>query len=415
MMRRPPKSPTYWPAVSAWFGWLSCPGLRRVGAAPARIRTSFRPVSATLFTFTAIALAIVGPAPTVAQTPPPEEIEIIGSGAAAIAKDLGAVEEEAIWDAKRNAVEQAAGIFLRARAIGRDFELQSDEIEGRTGGFIRKWAVLPGSRKIEALGGGRVLRLQVKATVALLPVIRKLTDIKDVYEDLERPRIRVEITNDSARRVKDAIAASLKAQGFELSRDEKAEILISGIVEYTPTLRLGDRETPYGIGERMAACRARLSLEVISTASEAVLITLSGQGSGRSFTSDTEARSDSAEAAADSLIVEGRDQFRENLLVRWARERQEGHIIALKSTGVDSGARAAIRQQIAAMRGFRKFISESTKAGVYTLRLLTRLDTRAVRRRLAALTLAHKEIAVLDNRGPLITCSVRPAQRVSNR
>ena len=47
------------------------------------------------------------------QTPPPEELEIVGEGAAAISKDLAAVEEEAIWDAKRNAVEQAAGIFLR--------------------------------------------------------------------------------------------------------------------------------------------------------------------------------------------------------------------------------------------------------------------------------------------------------------
>src|SRR5688500_9540570 len=172
-----------------------------------------------------------------AQTEFKEEIEIVADGAAAVTKDLAAVEEEAVWDAKRNAVEQAAGIFLRARAVGRDFELEEDRIEGRTNGFIRKWEVIPGSRKIEALGNGRVLRLQVKATVALIPVIRKLSDIKDVYDDLERPRVRVEITNDAARRVKDVLVAALKAEGYEVSRDEKAEILISGLVEYTPTLR----------------------------------------------------------------------------------------------------------------------------------------------------------------------------------
>ena len=63
-----------------------------------------------------------------------------------------------------------------------------DEIEARTGGFIKKWEVIPGSRRIEALGGGRVLRLQVKTTVALLPVIRKLSDIKkDFLSKVSKP------------------------------------------------------------------------------------------------------------------------------------------------------------------------------------------------------------------------------------
>ena len=344
-----------------------------------------------------------------------EEIEIVGNGAAAVTKDLAAVEEEAVWDAKRNAVEQAAGIFLRARAVGRDFELEDDRIEGRTNGFIRKWEVIAGSRKIEALGNGRVLRLQVRATVALLPVIRKLSDIKDVYDDLERPRIRIEITNDAARRVKDVLVAALKAEGYEIARDDRAEILMSGLVEYTPTLRLGDKETPYGVGEKLAACRARLSLQVISTASESVLLTASGQGAGRSFTSDTEARSDSAEAAADNLVVQSRDQFRENLLVRWARERQEGHVLAIKVTGLDANSRDQLKQPLAAMRGFRAFVSEKSETGTFTVRLLTRLDTRALRRRIAELTLNEKELKLLNDRGPTIHCAVKQPQRVTGK
>ncbi len=344
-----------------------------------------------------------------------EEIEIVANGAAAVTKDLAAVEEEAVWDAKRNAVEQAAGIFLRARAVGRDFELEDDRIEGRTNGFIRKWEVIPGSRKIEALGNGRVLRLQVKATVALLPVIRKLSDIKDVYDDLERPRIRVEITNDAGRRVKDVLMAALKAEGYEISRDEKAEILITGLVEYTPTLRLGDKETPYGIGEKLAACRTRLSVQVISTASESVLLTASGHGAGRSFTSDTEARADSAEAAGDNLVVQSRDLFREDLLVRWARERQEGHVVAIQASGLDPRSRDQLRQQLAAMRGFRTFVYEKQEGASHTFRLLTRLDTRALRRRLTDLTLNQQELKLLNDRGPTILCAARPAQRVTGR
>src|SRR5262249_34905428 len=50
-----------------------------------------------------------------------DELAVIGEGAAAVGDDVAAAEEEAVWDAKRNAVEQAAGIFLKARTIGRDF------------------------------------------------------------------------------------------------------------------------------------------------------------------------------------------------------------------------------------------------------------------------------------------------------
>src|SRR5204863_9774673 len=127
------------------------------------------------------------------------------------------------------------------------------------------------------------------------------------------------------------------------------------------------------------------------------------------------ARSDSAESAADSLIIQSRDQFRENLLVRWARERQEGHVVAIQASGVDSVVRDFLRQQLAAMRGFRRFISEKSDASNRTLPVLSRLDTRAIRRRLAELAIDRKELAVLDNRGPIITCALRPAQRVSGR
>ena len=119
--------------------------------------------------------------------------------------------------------------------MGAIFRLESDRIEGRTDGFVRKWEIVPGSRRIETVGNGKILRLKIRATVALLPVIRKLQDIQDVYDDLERPRIRVTVVGDSANgAAKRAILAALQAQGFETVTGDAAEITLTARVDAEP-------------------------------------------------------------------------------------------------------------------------------------------------------------------------------------
>src|SRR5690348_13143002 len=87
-----------------------------------------------------LALLPVLAAPVLAQQDSnQEQIEIVAEGMAALNGDVAAAEEEAVWDAKRNAVEQAAGILVRSRSVGRDFTLDEDEIQGSTQGFIRSW------------------------------------------------------------------------------------------------------------------------------------------------------------------------------------------------------------------------------------------------------------------------------------
>src|SRR5258708_636642 len=122
----------------------------------------------------------------------PGTLVVVGEGMATLENDASVAEENAIWDAKRNAVEQAAGVFLKSRTVGRNFEIEEDEIQGRSHGFVRNWKVIAGSRAVETLGNGKVLRLKIRATVALLPVLRRLSDMKDVYHDLERPLVLVD-------------------------------------------------------------------------------------------------------------------------------------------------------------------------------------------------------------------------------
>lgn len=132
----------------------------------------------------------------------PSTLVVTGTGMAAFNGDIAAAQEEAVWDAKRNAVEQAVGLFLKSKTLGRNSGVEEDEISGRTEGFVRRWEVVEGSRRIETLAvptaegkeKPRILHIEVRATVELVSLVRRLSDIADVYKDLERPRLRVQIT-----------------------------------------------------------------------------------------------------------------------------------------------------------------------------------------------------------------------------
>lgn len=351
-----------------------------------------------------------------ADTSEPETLTVVAEGMAALESDPAAAEEEATWDAKRNAVEKVAGVFLRARSVGRDYEIEESEIRSETRGFVRTWEPIEGSRRIEKVGNGKILRLEIKATVALLPVIKHLSDIQDVYDDLERPRIRVEITGDSfAQRAQSALLSVVKAQGFETSTSDSAEIVLSGRLEIIPTVKLGDKGSPFGVGELVAACRARLIVRVVSAASEEALFLTQSEGTGCSFAGDADARSEAVADAAAQLLAQKEKLFTQRLLVRWAKERQEGHIVALQVKGLNPRGRALLKEQVRAMRGFVRFVAESDTTKSYTLRFHTRLDTRGIRRRLSALLLEKSALAVLNDRGPLIVCAASARSRITRK
>ncbi len=365
--------------------------------------------------------------PASGQTPQTDgdDVVIIAEGMAPLNDDLTAAEEEAVWDAKRNAVEQAVGVVLRTHTVGRDQMLQRDDIEARAQGFVRRWETVPGSRRIEKVERGRILHIQVRATVALLSMIHNLSDIADVYKDLERPRLRVEITGAGksaawTQAAQEALTSSLQAQGFEMASSGPAEVVLNGRLEVVPTIHLGDHSAPYGVGDYVGACKATLALQAVSTASEDVLFTTSVVGHGRSFHSDQDACSEAVADVAEELVKASQSQFVDHLLVRWAHERQEGHTVVVKVSGLDDAERGQLRQALRAMRGFMQFTDAADEHNRDTFRFITRLDTQSVRRRLAALHLGQSathgvSLAVLNERGPIILCAVNAPPRISHR
>lgn len=358
-----------------------------------------------------------------ADPPTKDEMTVTAEGMAVLDDDIAAAEDEAIWDAKRNAVEQVAGIFLRARSVGRDFSLEDDEIRTRSDGFIRTWERVPGSRRIENApgGNGQILHIKIRASVALLPVVERLSDIQDVYNDLERPRLKVEIVGENedsgpARAVRDALASAFQAQSFEMAESGPAEIVLEARLKLIPTVRMGDPNAPYGVGDLVAASRAQLTLSAVSVAGEEDLLTVQSEGSGRSFQSDAEAAVAAASDAAASLLQANEGLFVRKLLVRWVREREEGHPVVVQTTGLSLRERADLRTRLCAMRGFRNAASETGDKHRWTLHFITRLDTRGVRRRLASLRLDDgTTLRLLSRRGPLILCAACAPARTSRR
>jgi hypothetical protein len=349
-----------------------------------------------------------------AQETAQDAVMVVGEGQAVLGSDPVAAEEEAIWDAKRNAVERAVGFFLKAKTVVQNFTLERDEIDSRARGFVRNWSVVPGSRYIEPLGNGKILRLKIEASVALLPVIRKLSDIADVYHDLERPRLKIEITGDSpARHAQLALVEAFHKEGFEVVNSGPAEVILTGRLDLVPTVRFGDRENLHGIGESVAACRANLAVQFISTASEETLLTMKAQAVGKSFQSDSDAQSAATGEAAQTLLEQHREKIVQQLLVRWARERQEGHTITVQVQGANAAQQKSLKEQIMTMRGFRKIVAETADTKQYILRFITRLNTRDVRRRLAEIRLNNTLLTVRNQRGPSILCAVSARPRAT--
>src|SRR5579871_846274 len=347
------------------------------------------------------------------ETAPPTRT-VLGNGTAPLGDDPLAADEEAVWEAKRNAVEQAYGQVVRAREFGRDHAIEESEVWGSAEGFVQSWEIVPGSRHVEQLNGSPIVRLQIRAQVAPLTAIHHLTDLKDLYADLSRPRIRVVIEGDhGARAVQDTLISALRKEGFELAQDDRADVTLSGRLSLLPTMRLGDNRTPYGLGASVATCKAQLTARLISHNSEEVLDFVHAQGVGQSFQSDADAASRAAADAGSNLCTADHALFTHNLLLHWAQERIEGYVVCVQVHGLDTRRADMLREQLRALRGFRRFVEDTYHDDHLTLRFLTRSDTRSLRRHLPEMHLDGVALRVQDGEGALIVCTANRAPRAA--
>ena len=75
-----------------------------------------------------VAILIAIAAPKFARAQAGSATEAVVTGSAAVNGDAASAEQEAIWDAKRNAIERAAGVLLHSHTVARRFAIDTEEI-----------------------------------------------------------------------------------------------------------------------------------------------------------------------------------------------------------------------------------------------------------------------------------------------
>ncbi len=139
-----------------------------------------------------IALVSFSLTPAAAEPGSEARMTTVGEGVALVVNnDLGKAEDEALADAKRNAVEQAVGVFVRSESLGTDYQQISDDILTRSEGYIISWEKIAGSTSIEHLGADSLLHIKVQAKVGLVNMLDDMSDITPIYDAIDRPKIMV--------------------------------------------------------------------------------------------------------------------------------------------------------------------------------------------------------------------------------
>ena len=130
-----------------------------------------------------------GGAPAGAAQPAalPETQTVTVTGRSAMPGEIA--RDEAIRDALRNAVEQAAGVFIQSQSETQNYQLLYDVILSRARGFVRSYDVLEEGRNPET----GVYSVTIKAVVVARQVADQWLDVRSLLLQKGMPRMMVHV------------------------------------------------------------------------------------------------------------------------------------------------------------------------------------------------------------------------------
>jgi hypothetical protein len=338
-----------------------------------------------------------------------QTVSVEAEGTAPLQADMAAARDEALWDAKRNAVERAAGLMVRSRTVARNFSEAEDLIVARTEGVLRSFEYIPNSETVQKIGGASVLTLRIRARVELAPLLDRLAANRQLYDDLERPTLRLVEAGSAGGPAAEILTEALRRDGFSVVTGRgQVEIVLSAAP--VPTLAKGDASSPYGLGETVSACRTRLELALWNRADDSLLGRFSSQAVGFSFAGDTAARTDAVQRAAQSVLTEHGASITRLLLTAWTRERIEGHAVQLRVEGISPASASSMALWLQQLRGTVGEVHTQTSGGRTVFRFRTRLDNRTLQARLSQFGAESIPLVLVSSDGPLMEYrSPRPA------
>ncbi|UCG17568.1 MAG: hypothetical protein JSV19_05960 [Phycisphaerales bacterium] len=152
-----------------------------------------------------------------------KRVEVTGKAAGTGVK----AADEAKLDAKRNAVEQACGLYINAQSETENFKLVKDRILGQAGGYIREFKV------VKEWQEGDISYCTIEAVVSVADFERDWALFAQVKEDEGNPRCVIVITEDNdVDDLKPSEANGIcqsKLENFFLSKD--VQLMDKGVTE----------------------------------------------------------------------------------------------------------------------------------------------------------------------------------------
>lgn len=356
---------------------------------------------------TILALALAGTAFGWAQS----EVEIVASGMATIGSDRAACIEEAVLDAKRNAVEQALGVLVNAEALAQNYEVVWETIRTRSQGYVKRWELL-NEPEWDTRNG--LVKVRIRAWVSPAEAVKDLWEIPEVYVALERPRVGVKLLAADTRQPEPTSAAALihalRVRGFEVTDGfgNPAEVLITGTVRTEAGIRLGDKDAPYGLGEVVATQKAYADVRVVWADTGATLVPpFRWQATGFSFNSNEEARQEALQTLGRELVEETKAALGQKVLSALISQLYDGFRVRLVVRGADYRTLSQFSDKLRGIRGVVSVERERMEAGDGVVEAIVRLTPALLRRQLMNLRVGTKRVSILRYSPSLIRLALR--------
>jgi hypothetical protein len=152
---------------------------------------------------------------------------VVAEGVAAIVegRDPGKIYDEALHDAKRNAVNMGVGVLVNSETIVENYQMISDKILSQSAGYVREFEVIS---KFEDNG---LYRVVINAEVAVADINSDLVAIAALKQDKGYPRImligveKIDDQNKTSSSAQTAIEGILIDKGFDLVDESQVEII----------------------------------------------------------------------------------------------------------------------------------------------------------------------------------------------
>lgn len=365
------------------------------------------------------------------------EMTVTAEGSAAVTSgDIAKAEDEALADAKRNAVEKAVGVFVKSETLGQNYQVVEEKILTKSEGYIASWSKVEGSRNVKSVEGNQLLTIKISAKVKLINLISDMTDIEEVYNSMQRPRVMVLVREVCLGKQcqelpvsAQAIMRTLQDRKFDvvdpevikrvirkqsvramldkgdakaaatLAEDEGAEILVLG------TAKAVEAKADDFTGGEIKSCSARINARLVYADTGEVLFTPKPcEGKGASFSDISEAASTALDEAGSRLINADSKRFTEQMLASWARQVQNGRLLKIVASNISYDDFSALKGVIRDFRGHVEFVGQpkyTGKTAMFSVR--SKLTPELFRDRLNGAKVGKKKVAIESVTGA-VTC-----------